>query len=42
MDDLLCLLSFLGYRPIWYLEWYDPRRPRKEPADRPRIVPRAG
>jgi hypothetical protein len=22
LDDLMCTLAFLGYRPSWYKEWY--------------------
>ena len=22
MDDTLCFMSALGYRPVWYKEWW--------------------
>ena len=22
LDGVFCFMSFLGYRPAWYLEWY--------------------
>lgn len=22
LDDILCFASFMGYKPEWYLSWY--------------------